>query len=158
MLYADPGIPAGHIWERLIDEYDATVSYSTLRGYVARQRHITEHCSEHDSDQIHWHKTYPERAGNRPTRPAPCQTRVSGQVKAHPPGQLRRQRTISTSRQADYAKQTAKATFGLGIRELGAPSRTFRISKGRRTAQSRGPFATYPQASPGVQMTLEAPP
>jgi hypothetical protein len=43
MLHADPGIPAGHIWERLIDEYDATVSYSTLRGYVARQRHITQH-------------------------------------------------------------------------------------------------------------------
>ena len=38
MLQHEPGIPAGHIWERLIDEYDATVSYSTLRGYVARQR------------------------------------------------------------------------------------------------------------------------
>jgi len=43
MLHADPGIPAGHIWERLIDEYDATVSYSTLRGYVARQRRIPQH-------------------------------------------------------------------------------------------------------------------
>ena len=43
MLHADPGIPAGHIWDRLIDEYDATVSYSTLRGYVARQRHIPQH-------------------------------------------------------------------------------------------------------------------
>ena len=42
MLHTDPGIPAGHIWERLIDEYDATVSYSTLRGYVARQRRVAQ--------------------------------------------------------------------------------------------------------------------
>ncbi len=35
---ADPNLPAGHIWERLIDEHDATMSYSTLRGHIARRR------------------------------------------------------------------------------------------------------------------------
>lgn len=38
ILVTDPTAPAGHIWERLLDEHAATVSYSTVRSYVARQR------------------------------------------------------------------------------------------------------------------------
>jgi hypothetical protein len=38
MLQTAPTIPIGHIWERLIDDHDATVSYATVRDYVTRQR------------------------------------------------------------------------------------------------------------------------
>jgi lambda repressor-like predicted transcriptional regulator len=38
MLHADPTIPAGHIWEQLVDHHDATASYSSVRNYVASQR------------------------------------------------------------------------------------------------------------------------
>jgi TniQ len=38
MLRADPTIPAGHIWERLVDDHDAAACYATVREYVAQQR------------------------------------------------------------------------------------------------------------------------
>ena len=36
MLTAEPGPPGRHIWERLLDEHDAGVSYETVRDYVMR--------------------------------------------------------------------------------------------------------------------------
>jgi hypothetical protein len=38
MLAAEPGLPIPHIWERLLDEHDAAVSYATVRDYVTRLR------------------------------------------------------------------------------------------------------------------------
>ena len=38
ILHADPDIPAGHLWESLIDDHGATVSYSTVRDHLTRQR------------------------------------------------------------------------------------------------------------------------
>ena len=38
MLTAEPGLPVRHVWERLLDEHDAAVSYATARDYVMRLR------------------------------------------------------------------------------------------------------------------------
>ena len=34
----EPGLPVRHVWERLLDEHDADVSYATVRDYVLRLR------------------------------------------------------------------------------------------------------------------------
>ena len=52
ILHADPDIPAGHIWERLIDEHHATMSYSTLRTHIARQRRNQQHPSDPQPGQV----------------------------------------------------------------------------------------------------------
>lgn len=38
MLAAEPGLPVRHVWERLLDEHDASISYATVRDYVIRIR------------------------------------------------------------------------------------------------------------------------
>ena len=38
MLTAEPGLPIRHVWERLLDEHDTDVSYTTVRDYVMRLR------------------------------------------------------------------------------------------------------------------------
>ena len=38
MLTAKPGLPVRQVWERLLDEHDAGVSYATVRDYVMRLR------------------------------------------------------------------------------------------------------------------------
>jgi hypothetical protein len=38
MLAADPAIPAGHVWQRLLDEHDVILSYSTVRKHLADHR------------------------------------------------------------------------------------------------------------------------
>lgn len=38
MLDARPDIRIGHIWERLIDDHNANVSYASVRDYVAKRR------------------------------------------------------------------------------------------------------------------------
>jgi transposase len=38
MLTADPMMPAGHVWERLLDEHDVIASYSTVRKYLSEHR------------------------------------------------------------------------------------------------------------------------
>jgi hypothetical protein len=40
MLHIEPAMPAGHIWERLLDEHDILTSYSTVRKYVAERRSL----------------------------------------------------------------------------------------------------------------------
>jgi len=37
MITTDPAVPAAAIWERLVDDHHATVSYATVRDYVARE-------------------------------------------------------------------------------------------------------------------------
>lgn len=51
ILQAEPAIPIGHLWERLIDEHDATVSYASIRDYVNRQRQAQSQ-DEANSDKI----------------------------------------------------------------------------------------------------------
>lgn len=41
MLDNQPDIRAGHVWERLIDDHDANVSYASVRAYVAKRRQQT---------------------------------------------------------------------------------------------------------------------
>ncbi|MEV0903141.1 hypothetical protein [Actinoplanes sp. NPDC049802] len=38
MITTDPGITVATIWERLVDEHNAAVSYGTVRDYVSRER------------------------------------------------------------------------------------------------------------------------
>ena len=38
MLTAEPGMPVRQVWERLLDEHDAGVSYAAVRDYVTRLR------------------------------------------------------------------------------------------------------------------------
>jgi hypothetical protein len=38
MLTAEPGLLVRQVWERLLDEHDAGVSYATVRDYVMRLR------------------------------------------------------------------------------------------------------------------------
>jgi hypothetical protein len=38
MLTADPGLTVRQVWERLLDEHDAGVSYGTVSNYVTRLR------------------------------------------------------------------------------------------------------------------------
>ena len=38
MLSAEPGLLVRQVWERLLDEHDAGVSYATVRDYVTRLR------------------------------------------------------------------------------------------------------------------------
>jgi hypothetical protein len=38
MLTTEPGLPVRQVWERLLDEHDAGVSYTTARDYVMRLR------------------------------------------------------------------------------------------------------------------------
>jgi hypothetical protein len=38
MLDNQPDIRAGHVWQRLIDDHDANVSYASVRAYVAKRR------------------------------------------------------------------------------------------------------------------------
>jgi hypothetical protein len=38
MLTAEPGLPIRRLWERLLDEHDAGVSYAAVRDYVMRRR------------------------------------------------------------------------------------------------------------------------
>jgi TniQ len=38
MLTAEPGLPVRQVWERLLDEHDAGISYATVRDYVMRLR------------------------------------------------------------------------------------------------------------------------
>jgi TniQ len=38
MLTADPCVPVRQVWERLLDEHDAGVSYAAVRDYVMRLR------------------------------------------------------------------------------------------------------------------------
>jgi hypothetical protein len=38
MLTDDPGLPVRQVWERLLDEHDAGISYATVRDYVMRLR------------------------------------------------------------------------------------------------------------------------
>jgi hypothetical protein len=38
MITADPGVTVAAIWERLVDQHRAEVSYGTVRDYVARER------------------------------------------------------------------------------------------------------------------------
>lgn len=42
LLDAQPGIRIGHIWERLIDDHDANVSYASVRDYVAKRRQTNQ--------------------------------------------------------------------------------------------------------------------
>ena len=41
MLDNQPDIRAGHVWQRLIDDHDANVSYASVRAYVAKRRQQT---------------------------------------------------------------------------------------------------------------------
>jgi hypothetical protein len=43
MLAAEPGLPARHVWERLLDEHDADVSYATVRDYIRLRAGIPGH-------------------------------------------------------------------------------------------------------------------
>ncbi len=38
MLTAEPSLPVRQVWERLLDEHDAGISYATVRDYVMRLR------------------------------------------------------------------------------------------------------------------------
>jgi hypothetical protein len=38
MLTAEPGLSVRQVWERLLDEHDAGISYATVRDYVMRLR------------------------------------------------------------------------------------------------------------------------
>ena len=38
MLTTEPGMPIRQVWEQLLDEHDADVSYATVRDYVTRLR------------------------------------------------------------------------------------------------------------------------
>ena len=38
MLTAEPGLTVRQVWERLLDEHDAGISYATVRDYVIRLR------------------------------------------------------------------------------------------------------------------------
>jgi len=38
MLAAKPDLAPWRIWERLLDEHDADISYSTVRGHIVRRR------------------------------------------------------------------------------------------------------------------------
>jgi hypothetical protein len=38
MLAAEPELTPWRIWERLLDEHDADVSYSTVRDYLIHRR------------------------------------------------------------------------------------------------------------------------
>jgi hypothetical protein len=38
MLTADPGMPVRQVWERLLDEHDAAISYARVRDYVTGLR------------------------------------------------------------------------------------------------------------------------
>jgi hypothetical protein len=40
MLLIDPTMPAGHVWEQLLDKHDIITSYSTVRKYVAERRSL----------------------------------------------------------------------------------------------------------------------
>jgi hypothetical protein len=44
MLVGAPTMPAGHVWDRLLDEHDMIASYSTVRKYLAEHRPVTS-CS-----------------------------------------------------------------------------------------------------------------
>jgi len=44
MLAGAPTMPAGHVWDRLLDEHDVIASYSTVRKYLAEHRPVTS-CS-----------------------------------------------------------------------------------------------------------------
>lgn len=48
ILDAQPDIPVGRIWERLIDHHDANASYGAIRDYVAGRRQTTR-----NPDQLH---------------------------------------------------------------------------------------------------------
>ncbi len=34
----EPGLPVRQVWERLLDEHDAGISYASVRDYVTRLR------------------------------------------------------------------------------------------------------------------------
>lgn len=51
ILQAEPDIAAGHVWERLIDEHDTTVSYASVRGYINHHRPVQSQ-NKASSDKI----------------------------------------------------------------------------------------------------------
>jgi hypothetical protein len=79
ILITDPTAPAGHIWERLLDEYATTGSYSTVRGYVARQRPRPTHRRDPETkvdDEMGAPRARLEHLRREPLPPIPAQVRA----------------------------------------------------------------------------------
>jgi len=75
MLDARPDMRAGHIWERLIDDHDANVSYASVRAYVAKRRAAAQ------TGQGSLTQHHADGRGNRHDRPpaVPLKTVRAGQ-------------------------------------------------------------------------------